>query len=87
VGAGDSGGIPDVATLPAPVRGVVEGAYGHAVGDVFLYTAPLALVSFLLVLFVKEVALRNRSGLQQAAAGISPSAEADSDRPTGVREA
>jgi EmrB/QacA subfamily drug resistance transporter len=86
-GAGDSGGIPDVATLPAPVRGVVEGAYGHAVGDVFLYTAPLALVSFLLVLFVKEVALRNRSGLQQAAAGISPSAEADSDRPTGVREA
>jgi EmrB/QacA subfamily drug resistance transporter len=67
--AGADGGIPNVATLPAPVRGVVEGAYGHGVGDVFLYAAPFALISFVLVLFVKEVALNNRSGLQQATAG------------------
>ena len=40
-GAGDGGGIPDLATLPAPVRAVVESAYGHGVGDVFLYAAPL----------------------------------------------
>lgn len=67
--AGAGGGIPDVAKLPAPVRGVVESAYGHGIGDVFLYAAPFALLSFLLVVFVKEVALRTRSGLQQAAAG------------------
>ncbi|MBY8877603.1 MDR family MFS transporter [Actinacidiphila acidipaludis] len=67
--AGTGGGIPDVATLPAPVRGVVENAYGHGVGDVFLYAAPFALISFLLVLFVKEVALNNRSGLQQVSSG------------------
>ncbi|WP_329140885.1 MFS transporter [Streptomyces sp. NBC_01476] len=77
-GAADSGGsIPDVSTLPAPVRGVVEGAYGHGVGDVFLYTAPFALIAFLLVLFVKEVALRDRSGLQQATAGTGRSAQAE----------
>lgn len=63
--AGDSGGIPDVALLPAPVRGVVESAYGHGIGDVFLYAAPFALLSFLLVIFVKEVALKTRSGLQR----------------------
>ncbi|WUH92387.1 MFS transporter [Streptomyces sp. NBC_00433] len=73
--AGDSGGIPDVATLPPPVRGVVESAYGHGIGDVFLYAAPFALLSFLLVVFVKEVALRTRSGLQQTAPGTASAKE------------
>ncbi|MEC3995518.1 MDR family MFS transporter [Actinacidiphila sp. DG2A-62] len=82
--AGASGGIPDVDTLPAPVRGVVEGAYGHGVADVFLYAAPCALVAFILVLFIKEVALRNRNGLQQATAGTGRSAEAEGVRPTGA---
>ncbi|GAA3373070.1 hypothetical protein GCM10020367_31550 [Streptomyces sannanensis] len=31
-------------------------AYGHGVGDVFLYSAPFALIAFLLTLFIKEVA-------------------------------
>jgi EmrB/QacA subfamily drug resistance transporter len=73
--AGGGGGIPDVSKLPQPVRGVVEGAYGHGVGDAFLYAAPFALVSLLLVLFIKEVALRNHSGLQEATAGTGRSAE------------
>ncbi|WP_079176194.1 MDR family MFS transporter [Actinacidiphila rubida] len=72
--AGADGGIPDVATLPAPIRGVVENAYGHGVGDVFLYAAPFALIAFVLVLFIKEVALNNRSGLQQTPAGTGRSA-------------
>ena len=59
------GGIPDVSKLAQPVRGVVEDAYGHGIGDIFLYAAPFALVSFLLVIFVKEVALRTRNGMQQ----------------------
>ncbi|WP_245795752.1 MDR family MFS transporter [Actinacidiphila alni] len=74
-GAGTGGGIPDVSQLPQPVRGVVENAYGHGIGDVFLYAAPFALISFLLVVFVKEVALRTRSGLQQAEAGTGRAAE------------
>ncbi|MGW6461761.1 MFS transporter, partial [Streptomyces sp. NPDC055078] len=55
------GGIPDLAALPEPLRTVVEGAYGHGIGDVFLYSAPLALLSFLAILFIKEVALRSHT--------------------------
>jgi EmrB/QacA subfamily drug resistance transporter len=56
--AGSGGGIPDVSALPEPLRSVVESAYGHAIGDVFLWAAPVALVAFLITLFVRETALR-----------------------------
>lgn len=56
------GGIPNLATLPAPLRTVVEAAYGHGVGDVFLYAAPAALLAFLITIFIKEVALRTNAG-------------------------
>lgn len=52
------GGIPDLDTLPGPIRTVVESAYGHGVGDVFLYAAPAALIAFLITIFIKEVALK-----------------------------
>ncbi|MFI5522751.1 MFS transporter [Streptomyces platensis] len=78
-GAGNSGGgIPDLDSLPAPLRTVMESAYGHGVADVFLYAAPCALLAFLLALFIKEVALKTRGGLAQssedAAAEAVPSA-------------
>ncbi len=67
-GAGNSGGgIPDLDALPAPLRTVMESAYGHGVGDVFLYAAPCALLAFLFTLFIKEVALKTRGGLSQSA--------------------
>ncbi|MFE9814009.1 DHA2 family efflux MFS transporter permease subunit [Streptomyces sp. NBC_00236] len=60
-GGTGGGGIPDLATLPAPFRTVVEAAYGHGVGDVFLYAAPAALVAFLITIFIKEVALKTNA--------------------------
>ncbi|UNO40838.1 MFS transporter [Streptomyces sp. MST-110588] len=66
-GSGGGGGIPDLAALPAPLRTVMQSAYGHGVGDVFLYAAPCALLAFLLTLFIKEVALKTRGGLAQSA--------------------
>ncbi|MGI5253901.1 MFS transporter [Actinacidiphila glaucinigra] len=63
------GSIPDLATLPAPIRTVVQSAFGHGAGDVFLVAAPLSLLALLLVLFIKEVPLRTASGLQQTTAG------------------
>ncbi|MFJ2216638.1 MFS transporter [Streptomyces sp. NPDC101062] len=60
------GGIPDLAALPAPLRPVIEAAYGHGVANVFLYAAPAALVAFILTLFIKEVALKTRSGDESA---------------------
>ncbi|MGG8407638.1 MFS transporter, partial [Streptomyces sp. 12297] len=59
-GGTGGGGIPDLDALPAPFRQVVESAYGHGVGDVFLYAAPTALVALVLVVFIKEVALKSR---------------------------
>ncbi|MFE5093613.1 MFS transporter [Streptomyces sp. NPDC056638] len=58
-GGTGGGGIPDLDKLPAPFRTVVESAYGHGVGDVFLYAAPAALVAFLITIFIKEVALKS----------------------------
>ncbi|MFJ6466138.1 MFS transporter [Streptomyces sp. NPDC091387] len=55
------GGIPNLDTLPAPIRTVVEAAYGHGVGDVFLYAAPAALLAFVITIFIKEVALRTNA--------------------------
>ncbi|MGF6944090.1 EmrB/QacA subfamily drug resistance transporter [Streptomyces auratus] len=75
--AGNSGGgIPDLDALPAPLRTVMQSAYGHGVGDVFLYAAPCALLAFLVTLFIKEVALKTRGGLQQRSEGEEAAATA-----------
>ncbi|MFC4495434.1 MFS transporter [Streptomyces ovatisporus] len=65
-GAGSE--IPDLSELPGPVRQVIEGAYGHAIGDIHLYAAPAALLGLLLVLLIKEVPLRTTSGMEQPGA-------------------
>jgi MFS family permease len=57
-GATSSGAVPKVSSLPEPVRGVVEGAYGHGVADVFLWSAPVVLLGLVAILFIKEVPLR-----------------------------
>ncbi|MFF8832164.1 MFS transporter [Streptomyces sp. NPDC015131] len=66
-GGTGGGGIPDLDALPAPLRTVMETAYGHGVADVFLYSAPFALLAFLVTLFIKEVALKSHAtGPEQA---------------------
>jgi len=62
--AGD-GSLPDLRTLPAPVRTVVEQAFGDSIADLFLIATPIALISLVAVLLLKEVPLGNRSGIQQ----------------------
>ncbi|MFI1738755.1 MFS transporter [Streptomyces sioyaensis] len=75
--AGNSGGgIPDLDALPAPLRTVMQSAYGHGVGDVFLYAAPCALLAFLFTLFIKEVALKTRGGLHESSEGEEAAATA-----------
>ncbi|WP_329230952.1 MFS transporter [Streptomyces sp. NBC_00111] len=74
-GGTGGGGIPDLDALPAPLRTVMEVAYGHGVGDVFLYAAPAALVAFLLTIFIKEVALKTRSGNDTSSPEAAPTTE------------
>lgn len=68
-----AGGIPDLSELPAPVRAVVESAYGHGIADIYLYAAPIALIALLLVVFIAEVPLRTRSAMEEDAAQEGPS--------------
>ncbi|MFF1708195.1 MFS transporter [Streptomyces sp. NPDC058252] len=62
-----SGSIPNMDSLPGPLRTVMESAYGHGIADVFLIAAPLALLAFLITIFIKEVPLRTSGALAQAA--------------------
>jgi EmrB/QacA subfamily drug resistance transporter len=57
---GSSGGnqIPDLDTLPAPVRGLFEAAFGEATGHLFLVAVPFAVLAFGCVLLIREVPLR-----------------------------
>ncbi|GHC76722.1 MFS transporter [Streptomyces flavofungini] len=66
-GGTGGGGIPDLDALPAPLRTVMESAYGHGIADVFLIAAPIAFLAFVVTLFIKEVPLRSAGALAQAA--------------------
>jgi EmrB/QacA subfamily drug resistance transporter len=50
--------IPDLDTLPAPVREVFEHAFGASIGELFLVAMPFAMLALVCVLFIREVPLR-----------------------------
>ncbi|WP_189120060.1 MFS transporter [Nocardioides luteus] len=64
---GTSGEIPDMDKVPEPLRSVLESAYGHGIADIFLVAAGVAVIALLFVLFIKEVPLKTKGGLAQAA--------------------
>ncbi|MER5908539.1 MFS transporter [Streptomyces mirabilis] len=80
-----SGTIPNMDALPAPLRTVLESAYGHGIADVFMIGSVLALLAFLIVLFIKEVPLRTSGALAQAAEAkaeaTAPTASANAEAP------
>ena len=55
---GQSRSIPDLSTLPAPIRELFEHAFGTAIGHIFLVSVPFAVLAFVCVLLIKEVPLR-----------------------------
>ncbi|WP_077801310.1 MFS transporter [Streptomyces sp. JHA26] len=69
-----SGAIPDMDLLPPGIRAWLESAYGHGIADIFLYVAPIALLAFLVTLFIKEVPLRTTGALAQAAEAAAETA-------------
>ncbi|WNB85363.1 MFS transporter [Cellulomonas sp. ATA003] len=62
---GDTTAVPDVSTLPPAVATVVERAFGEGIADLFLIAVPLGVVALVAVLFLHEVPLGTRSGLEQ----------------------
>jgi EmrB/QacA subfamily drug resistance transporter len=72
--ASGGGSIPDMDLLPPGIREWLESAYGHGIADIFLIVAPIALLAFLVTLFIKEVPLRTKGALAQAAESSAESA-------------
>ncbi|MFG3202427.1 MFS transporter [Streptomyces sp. NPDC048192] len=70
--SGSTDSIPDMNKLPAPIRTLLESAYGHGIADVFFIAGCLAAVAFLITLFIKEVPLKTKGALAQAAEGTAP---------------
>jgi EmrB/QacA subfamily drug resistance transporter len=58
--------VPDIHTIPEPVRSIVEHAYGAGVGEIFLVAAPAGLVALVAVLLIREVPLGTESGIERA---------------------
>ncbi|MEV5487581.1 MFS transporter [Streptomyces bobili] len=71
-GSGSGDAIPDMDKLPLPLRTVMESAYGHGIADVFMIAAAMALLAFLITLFIKEVPLKTRGALAQTAPDAAP---------------
>ncbi|SDJ87857.1 drug resistance transporter, EmrB/QacA subfamily [Actinopolyspora mzabensis] len=57
--SGGNGSVSlDVNSLPAPIEAILHDSYGRAIGDLFLITACVSVVTLLAVLFIREVPLR-----------------------------
>jgi hypothetical protein len=68
-----AGAIPDLATLPAPVREVFSSAFADATGQVFLAAAPFALVALVCIAAIREVPLRTTIARADEVAATVPS--------------
>jgi hypothetical protein len=71
------GEVPDLSTLPGPVRAVFESAFGDATGHIFLVALPFAIGALVAVLLIKEVPLRTTLDSQDA---VAPEAAAVGER-------
>lgn len=67
--------IPDMSTLPAPVREVFEHAFGESFGHLFLIGTPFAVLALVCVLFIREIPLRTSNLEADAAASPEVAAE------------
>jgi EmrB/QacA subfamily drug resistance transporter len=66
-GGSSSSAVPEISKLPAPVANVVRDAYAVATSEIFLYVLPFAVLAFLVVLFIKQVPLKTKSGTERLA--------------------
>ena len=78
---GGSGSLLDVNALPGPIQEIVRHAYGDATGRIFVIAAGAAFVSFLAVLFIREVPLRQTVAIRPSEAAEPPVRETVPDDP------
>ncbi|NLB47484.1 MAG: MFS transporter, partial [Microbacteriaceae bacterium] len=66
-----TGSIPNTSTLTPALRAAVEDAYGHAIGDVFLIAAPIALIAIIAAAFLPNIPLSTQNNAQRRASKTS----------------
>jgi EmrB/QacA subfamily drug resistance transporter len=64
---GGGGALPELSTLPAPIRTVVEQAYGNGVGEIFLIALPITILTLIMVALLPNKKLGTRTGIEQLA--------------------
>lgn len=69
------GSPADIALLPEPVHQAVVGGFADALQAVFLAAVPFALVGFVVVLFLREIPLRQRAEPRGDAEGLAAALE------------
>ncbi|WP_017792266.1 MDR family MFS transporter [Leucobacter salsicius] len=62
-----SSAIPKISELPVPLQVIVESAYGHGIGNVFLAASPVAILAILAIAFLPNVPLSTKSNAQKLA--------------------
>ncbi|MGO4594699.1 MDR family MFS transporter [Leifsonia sp. 2TAF2] len=60
-----SGTLPEVNTLPLPIRTIVESVYGQAVADIFLVAVPLAVITIVAILFLPNIKLGSKTAIER----------------------
>lgn len=68
----ESHSVPDMSSLPEPVRVVFEHAFGMAFGELFLIAVPFAVVALVCVALIREVPLRTSNSAPVVSAGAEP---------------
>jgi EmrB/QacA subfamily drug resistance transporter len=63
-----TGTLPDVHTLPGPIRAIVEHGYGTGIAEIFFIAAPLGLIALVAIAMIPEVPLGTVSGVEAALA-------------------
>lgn len=61
------GTIPKIAELPDPIRIVVESAYGHGIGNVFLAASPVAIIAIIAIALLPNIPLSDKSNAEKLA--------------------
>lgn len=59
--------IPKLAELPPALRVIVESAYGHGIGNIFLAASPIAVVAIIAIVFLPNIPLSDKSNAQRMA--------------------
>ena len=59
-----SGTIPRLDTLSPAVKLVVEDAYGHGIGNIFLAASPIALIAIVAICFIPNIPLNTKSNAE-----------------------